>query len=171
MRREVSRDGHEPALRRQLPVGLFCSPQLLLPTPGAARRRGSCNVSSAGQHPIDFDDVMVTRGYEGTRGLPAEQAGAGDVHHRSRGATEGRGRHRQLPASGHLHEHEHGDRGGYAPMQPRGGRRGRDPRNSRRRRNWKERPASISTASARRAPTRRPTMRQRAAVSGTSACA
>src|SRR5437667_116250 len=25
------------------------------------------NVSSAGQHPIDFDDLMLTRDYEGTR--------------------------------------------------------------------------------------------------------
>ena len=66
MRREVSRDGHELRFAVNYLSG-FLLTQLLLPT----LRRGApariVNVSSAGQHPIDFDDVMVTRGYEGTR--------------------------------------------------------------------------------------------------------
>jgi len=66
MRREVSRDGHELRFAVNYLSG-FLLTQLLLPT----LRRGApariVNVSSAGQHPIDFDDVMLTRGYEGTR--------------------------------------------------------------------------------------------------------
>jgi len=66
MRREVSRDGHELRFAVNYLSG-FLLTQLLLPT----LRRGApariVNVSSAGQHPIDFDDVMLTRSYEGTR--------------------------------------------------------------------------------------------------------
>jgi NAD(P)-dependent dehydrogenase (short-subunit alcohol dehydrogenase family) len=66
MLREVSRDGHELRFAVNYLSG-FLLTELLLPT----LRRGApariVNVSSAGQHPIDFDDVMVTRGYEGTR--------------------------------------------------------------------------------------------------------
>jgi len=66
MRREVSRDGHELRFAVNYLSG-FLLTHLLLP----ALRRGTpariVNVSSAGQHPIDFDDVMLTQGYEGTR--------------------------------------------------------------------------------------------------------
>ena len=66
MRREVSRDGHELRFAVNYLSG-FLLTHLLLP----ALRRGTpariVNVSSAGQHPIDFDDVMLTHGYEGTR--------------------------------------------------------------------------------------------------------
>ena len=66
MRREVSREGHELRFAVNYLSG-FLLTQLLLPT----LRRGApariVNVSSAGQHPIDFDDVMLTHGYEGTR--------------------------------------------------------------------------------------------------------
>jgi NAD(P)-dependent dehydrogenase (short-subunit alcohol dehydrogenase family) len=66
MRREISRDGHELRFAVNYLSG-FLLTHLLLPT----LRRGApariVNVSSAGQYPIDFDDVMLTRGYEGTR--------------------------------------------------------------------------------------------------------
>ena len=66
MRREVSRDGHELRFAVNYLSG-FLLTQILLPT----LRRGApariVNVSSAGQHAIDFDDVMLTHGYEGTR--------------------------------------------------------------------------------------------------------
>jgi len=66
MRREVSRDGHELRFAVNYLSG-FLLTHLLLP----ALRRGApariVNVSSAGQYPIDFDDVMLTQGYEGTR--------------------------------------------------------------------------------------------------------
>ena len=42
------------------------------------------NVASLGQHPIDFDDVMITKGYQRLARLCAEQAVADHVHHRSR---------------------------------------------------------------------------------------
>jgi NAD(P)-dependent dehydrogenase (short-subunit alcohol dehydrogenase family) len=66
MRREVSRDGHELRFAVNYLSG-FLLTHLLLPAlkkSGAAR---VVNVASAGQYPIDFDDVMLTRGYEGTR--------------------------------------------------------------------------------------------------------
>jgi NAD(P)-dependent dehydrogenase (short-subunit alcohol dehydrogenase family) len=66
MRREVSRDGYELRFAVNYLSG-FLLTHLLLP----ALRRGApariVNVSSAGQYPIDFDDVMLTQGYEGTR--------------------------------------------------------------------------------------------------------
>jgi NAD(P)-dependent dehydrogenase (short-subunit alcohol dehydrogenase family) len=66
MRREVSRDGHELRFAVNYLAG-FLLTHLLLPT----LRRGApariVNVSSAGQYPIDFEDVMLARGYEGTR--------------------------------------------------------------------------------------------------------
>lgn len=66
MRREVSRDGHELRFAVNYLSG-FLLTHLLLPS----LRRGApariVNVSSAGQYPIDFDDVMLTRAYEGTR--------------------------------------------------------------------------------------------------------
>ena len=66
MRRELSRDGYELRFAVNYLSG-FLLTHLLLPT----LRRGApariVNVSSAGQYPIDFDDVMLTRDYEGTR--------------------------------------------------------------------------------------------------------
>jgi NAD(P)-dependent dehydrogenase (short-subunit alcohol dehydrogenase family) len=66
MRREISRDGHELRFAVNYLSG-FLLTQLLLPTLRRGVPARIVNVSSAGQHPIDFDDVMVTRAYEGTR--------------------------------------------------------------------------------------------------------
>jgi NAD(P)-dependent dehydrogenase (short-subunit alcohol dehydrogenase family) len=66
MRREISRDGHELRFAVNYLSG-FLLTHLLLP----ALRRGApariVNVSSAGQYPIDFEDVMLARSYEGIR--------------------------------------------------------------------------------------------------------
>jgi NAD(P)-dependent dehydrogenase (short-subunit alcohol dehydrogenase family) len=40
---------------------------LLLPLLKASAPSRIVNVASLGQHPIDFDDVMITKGYSGTR--------------------------------------------------------------------------------------------------------
>jgi NAD(P)-dependent dehydrogenase (short-subunit alcohol dehydrogenase family) len=64
--REISRDGHELRFAVNYLSG-FLLTHLLLPTLRRSAPARIVNVSSAGQHPIDFEDVMVTRGYEGTR--------------------------------------------------------------------------------------------------------
>jgi NAD(P)-dependent dehydrogenase (short-subunit alcohol dehydrogenase family) len=66
MRREVSRDGYELRFAVNYLAG-FLLTHLLLSTLQRGAPARIVNVSSAGQHPIDFDDVMLTRAYEGTR--------------------------------------------------------------------------------------------------------
>jgi len=65
-RRETSADGHELRFAVNY-LACFLLTRLLLP----ALRRGApsriVNVASAGQQEIDFDDVMLTRGYTGMR--------------------------------------------------------------------------------------------------------
>jgi NAD(P)-dependent dehydrogenase (short-subunit alcohol dehydrogenase family) len=64
--RELSRDGHELRFAVNYLSG-FLLTHLLLPTLRRSAPARIVNVSSAGQHPIDFEDVMATRAYEGTR--------------------------------------------------------------------------------------------------------
>ncbi len=45
----------------------FLLAHLLLPLIKASAPSRIVNVASLGQHPIDFDDVMITRGYNGGR--------------------------------------------------------------------------------------------------------
>jgi len=66
MRREISRDGHELRFAVNYLSG-FLLTHLLLPTLRRSAPARIVNVSSAGQYPIDFGDVMLARGYEGTR--------------------------------------------------------------------------------------------------------
>lgn len=66
MRREISRDGHELRFAVNYLSG-FLLTHLLLPTLRRSAPARIVNVSSAGQYPIDFEDVMLARGYEGTR--------------------------------------------------------------------------------------------------------
>ncbi|MDR3516739.1 MAG: SDR family NAD(P)-dependent oxidoreductase [Azospirillaceae bacterium] len=63
--RELSRDGHELRLAVNHLAG-FLLTRLLLPGLVTARGR-IVNVASAGQEAIDFDDVMLARGYSGGR--------------------------------------------------------------------------------------------------------
>ncbi|MGE0118116.1 MAG: SDR family NAD(P)-dependent oxidoreductase [Dongiaceae bacterium] len=66
MRREVSRDGHELRFAVNYLSG-FLLTHLLLPTLERSAPARIVNVASAGQYPIDFDDVMLARSYEGMR--------------------------------------------------------------------------------------------------------
>ena len=66
MRREISRDGYELRFAVNYLSG-FLLTHLLLPTLQGSAPARIVNVSSAGQYPIDFDDVMLVRDYEGTR--------------------------------------------------------------------------------------------------------
>lgn len=64
--RRVSADGHELRFAVNYLSG-FLLAYALLPLIRAAAPSRIVNVASLGQAPLDFDDVMLTKGYEGTR--------------------------------------------------------------------------------------------------------
>lgn len=64
--RQTSADGHELRFAVNYLAG-FLLTRLLLPLLQDSAPARIVNVASAGQHPIDFDDVMLTRGYSGSR--------------------------------------------------------------------------------------------------------
>jgi NAD(P)-dependent dehydrogenase (short-subunit alcohol dehydrogenase family) len=65
-KREVSQDGYELRFAVNYLAG-FQLTRLPLPLLMASRPARIVNVSSLGQYPIDFDDVMLTRNYTGSR--------------------------------------------------------------------------------------------------------
>jgi NAD(P)-dependent dehydrogenase (short-subunit alcohol dehydrogenase family) len=65
-RRMESRDGHELRFAVNYLAGYLLT-RLLLPLLECSAPARIVNVSSAGQAPIDFDDVMLERGYDGVR--------------------------------------------------------------------------------------------------------
>ena len=64
--RRISADGHELRFAVNYLSG-FLLAYLLLPLLKASAPSRIVNVASLGQHPIDFDDVMITQGYSGSR--------------------------------------------------------------------------------------------------------
>jgi len=64
--RRESADGHELRFAVNYLAG-FLLAHLLLPLLKASAPSRIVNVASLGQHPIDFDDVMLTRDYSGSR--------------------------------------------------------------------------------------------------------
>lgn len=64
--RQTSQDGHELRFAVNYLSG-FLLTRLLLPLVMLAKAARIVNVSSLGQHPIDFEDVMLTRDYSGAR--------------------------------------------------------------------------------------------------------
>jgi len=64
--RQTSQDGHELRFAVNYLAG-FLLTRMLLPRLMLSKPARIVNVSSLGQHPIDFDDVMLTRGYSGSR--------------------------------------------------------------------------------------------------------
>jgi NAD(P)-dependent dehydrogenase (short-subunit alcohol dehydrogenase family) len=64
--RRTSADGHELRFAVNYLSG-FLLAHLLLPLLKASAPARIVNVASLGQHPIDFDDVMITKGYNGAR--------------------------------------------------------------------------------------------------------
>lgn len=64
--RQESADGHELRFAVNYLAGYLLT-KLLLPTLRASAPARIVNVSSIGQMPIDFDDVMLTKGYSGVR--------------------------------------------------------------------------------------------------------
>jgi NAD(P)-dependent dehydrogenase (short-subunit alcohol dehydrogenase family) len=65
-RRDASRDGHELRFAVNYLAG-FLLTRLLLDRLKASSPARIVNIASLGQHPLDFGDVMLTRGYEGSR--------------------------------------------------------------------------------------------------------
>ena len=65
-KRETSQDGYELRFAVNYLAG-FLLTRLLLPIMMLNKPARVVNVSSLGQHPIAFDDVMLTRGYSGQR--------------------------------------------------------------------------------------------------------
>lgn len=64
--RQTSKDGHELRFAVNYLAG-FLLARLLLPLLKASAPSRIVNVASLGQHPIDFDDVMITKNYSGSR--------------------------------------------------------------------------------------------------------
>src|SRR5205085_5779497 len=64
--RQTSADGFELRFAVNYLSG-FLLAHLLLPLIKAAAPSRIVNVASLGQHPVDFDDVMITKGYSGSR--------------------------------------------------------------------------------------------------------
>jgi len=64
--RRTSADGHELRFAVNYFSG-FLLAHLLLPLLKASAPSRIVNVASLGQYPLDFDDVMLTKGYTGTR--------------------------------------------------------------------------------------------------------
>src|SRR6202051_124584 len=64
--RQTSADGYELRFAVNYLSG-FLLAYLLLPLLKASAPSRIVNVASLGQHPIDFDDVMITKGYNGAR--------------------------------------------------------------------------------------------------------
>ncbi len=64
--RQLSADGHELRFAVNYLAG-FLLTYLLLPLIKAAAPSRIVNVSSLGQHPIDFNDVMISKNYSGGR--------------------------------------------------------------------------------------------------------
>jgi NAD(P)-dependent dehydrogenase (short-subunit alcohol dehydrogenase family) len=65
-KRETSKDGYELRFAVNYLAG-FLLTRLVLPLMKVSTPARIVNVSSLGQHPIDFDDVMLTRNYSGGR--------------------------------------------------------------------------------------------------------
>ena len=64
--RQTSRDGHELRFAVNYLAG-FLLAHLLLPTLKNSAPSRIVNVASLGQHPIDFNDVMISKSYSGSR--------------------------------------------------------------------------------------------------------
>jgi NAD(P)-dependent dehydrogenase (short-subunit alcohol dehydrogenase family) len=64
--RRVSADGYELRFAVNYLAG-FLLTRLLLPLIRSSTPARIVNVASLGQHPIDFDDVMITKNYSGSR--------------------------------------------------------------------------------------------------------
>ena len=116
-RRELSHDGFELRFAVNYLAPFLLTELLLeqwLPS------RAVINVSSIGQEPLDFSDLMGGARLRGRTGVPAQQARADHVGHRLGGAPSRAGRARPASRYAARHEHDAGDwRPAARPSQPR----------------------------------------------------
>ena len=106
-RRELSPDGFELRFAVNYLSG-FLLTYLLLPLLKKSAPSRIVNVSSLGQQAIDFKDVMMTNDYSGMRAYRQSKLAANSVHRRSGARARWKRRDSQRPASGDVHEHQHG---------------------------------------------------------------
>ena len=158
--RRTSADGHELRFAVNYLAG-FLLTRLLLPLIVASAPARIVNVASAGQFPIDFDDVMLTRGYDGGRAYTQSKLAQVMFTFDLARELDGDRRHRQLPASRDLHGHDHGARERRLADQHRQGRRGCGPQPRACRTNLQDGRGFTSIVSGYRGQIRRPTTRPR----------
>ena len=82
----------------------FLLAYLLLPLLKAGAPSRIVNVASLGQHPLDFDDVMLTKGYNGTRAYAQSKLAQIMFTIDLAAELKGVGRYRECAASGHLYK-------------------------------------------------------------------
>ena len=123
--RQTSAEGFELRFAVNYLAG-FLLTLLLLPLIKNSTPARIVNVSSAGQQPIDFGDVMLTRGYSGTRAYCQSKL-AQIMFTRSRGCARGYRRHGHLPSPRDLHGYKHGAAGWSEAVEHGRGRRTGDP--------------------------------------------
>ena len=109
-KRQVSADGYELRFAVNYLAGFLLTSELL-PLLKASAPARIVNVASAGQQAIDFGDVMLTRCYDGVRAYCQSKLAQILFTVDLARAAERHRRHRQRPASGELHEHDHGPPG------------------------------------------------------------
>src|SRR5438132_118887 len=125
--RQTSAEGFELRFAVNYLAG-FLLTLLLLPLIRNSTPARIVNVSSAGQQPIDFGDIMLTRGYSGTRACcQSKLAQIMHVHDRSRGCARGYRRHGHLPSPRNLHGYKHGAAGRGEAIEHGRGRGAGDP--------------------------------------------
>jgi NAD(P)-dependent dehydrogenase (short-subunit alcohol dehydrogenase family) len=83
---------------------------LLLPTLRRSAPSRIVNVASIGQAPIDFDDVMLTREYDGRQAYGQSKLALVMLTFDLARGTPGYGCHSQSHSPRNPHEHEDGDR-------------------------------------------------------------
>jgi NAD(P)-dependent dehydrogenase (short-subunit alcohol dehydrogenase family) len=105
--RQESKDGYELRFAVNY-LAPFLLTNLLLPLLRDSAPSRIVNLASVGQAPIDFDDVMLERGYEGMRAYGRSKAGADHVHLLVSRAPERYGRGGQQPAPLLPHGHQDG---------------------------------------------------------------
>ena len=160
--RQDSADGYELRFAVNYLAG-FLLTALLLPLLKASAPARIVNVASAGQQAIDFDDVMLTRGYDGARAYCQSKLAqimftvdlAAELKAPALPST---------PASRHLHGHDHGAAGRRHAVQLGRDKAPTPSSTSPSRRRSKAAAGSISTACAKPAPTPQaydPTARQK----------
>ena len=105
--RVESADGHELRFAVNY-LAPFLLTRLLEPLLLRSAPARIVNVASAGQAPVDFDDVMLERRLRRQPRLQPEQAGDGHDDVRHRRAAGRTGRDGDVPSPGHLHADQDG---------------------------------------------------------------